>query len=293
MSTRVLITGATGFIGRHLLEACRRCGHDVGALVVPDDHTALPGWVTVFRGTLEQPPWEAIERFSPEVCVHGAWVTTPGEYMTSPLNVLFEAWSRTFLTHLLAISVRRVIGVGSCIEYVAEGSEPSTAPYVQAKKRLRGFLAGETPAHSAGYVWGRVFFPYGEGEPKGKLCRSIVETLSRGDQFVLHCPDAVRDYIAVTDVARGLAMLVDSTVEGDIDLGSGVPVTIRDVAICIAEVMGVDSRTCFEWGNKPDGIILPVADIGRLDALGWKPTVTLRDGMERLVESLQEGEDDG
>lgn len=290
MSVRVLITGATGFVGRHIVYACRARGNAVGALVVPGDGVTLPEGIEIFRGTLEQPPWDAIETFAPRVCVHAAWVTTPGAYMTSPLNMAFEAWSRTFLARLLDKSVRRVVGVGSCAEYLPEGSETAEAPYVQCKKRMRAFLMRETRARGASGVWGRVFFPFGAGEPPGKLCRGMVEAVWRGERFRVRSPDAMRDYIAVEDVARGLAMLADGAVEGDVDIGSGAPITVRTLAECVATVMGREPDDCFEWGHQPDNMVLPAADTARLRELGWTPTVSLRQGIERLAASLREEE---
>ena len=290
---RVLITGATGFVGRWAVAGCLDRGHDVGTLVLPADPATLPAEVQVFRGSLERPPWDTIDSFAPEACIHTAWVTTPGEYMTSPLNESFATWSESLFSHLFERSLRRVVGVGSCIEYLSEDSEQAQAPYVQYKKRLRAFLEREAAGHGLEWTWARVFFPFGEGEPLGKLSRSIVETLLRGEPFSIRCPNAVRDYIAVQDAGWGLAMLVDSTVTGDIDIGLERAVTVKEVALSIAEVLGVDPETGFEWGNEPDSLQLPLADPARMREAGWTPKISMHEGMRRLVQSLGEDTDHG
>jgi nucleoside-diphosphate-sugar epimerase len=290
---RVLITGATGFVGRQAVAACLRRGHRVAALVLPDDPVGLPDDVALFHGTLSRPPWEAIDAFAPEVCVHAAWVTTPGTYMTSPLNADFEAWSRSFLSHLLVGGLRRVVAAGTCIEYLPVDAEQAQTPYVQCKKRVRAFVEREAEAHDADWVWARIFFPYGVGEPPGKLCRTIVEALLKGERFCVYCPDTVRDYIAVQDVGHALALLVDNEVVGEVDLGTGRPVTVRELGIGIARTMGLDPEVCFEWGDQPDALELPLADTVHRALPGWTPVMALREAIEQLVTSLREGECDG
>ncbi|MDP7023435.1 MAG: NAD(P)-dependent oxidoreductase [Kiritimatiellia bacterium] len=285
---RVLITGATGFVGRWTVAACLEREHEVGALVLPDDPVTLSEEVALFRGTLEQPPWEAIDAFAPDVCIHSAWVTTPGKYMTSPLNVSFEAWTRSFLVHIMKRSVQRVVGVGSCLEYaMSEEADQARAPYVQCKKRVRTFLESEAEAHGVEWVWARIFFPFGEGEPPGKLLRSIVETLLRGERFPVYCPDAVRDYIAVQDVGWALAMLTDSPTSGDMDVGSGRPITVKELALCIAEVLGMNPMDVFEWGNRSDSLQLPTANPERISEAGWAPRISIHEGIRRLIRSLE------
>lgn len=290
---RVLITGATGFLGRWAVSACLENGHEVGALVRPDDSAALSGRVIRFEGTLADPPWTAIDAFAPQVCIHSAWVATPGVYMDSPLNAWFDSWTRSFVTHLLDRSLNRVIGVGSCIEYIASDSEQARAPYVSHKKGVRAFLEQEATVHGAEWVWARVFSPFGEGEPSGKLCRSIVETLLRGECFLVRCPEAVRDYIAVQDVGRALAVLVEAPLQGDVDVGSGRPVVVREVAHGIAEMLGLDPDMCFEWGKCPDTLQLPVANPDPLRAMGWGASTSLKEGMAPLVESLRRDAENG
>jgi len=290
---RILITGATGFVGRWAVAACLERGHEVGALVLPDDPAVLAAGATRFEGTLAEPPWSAIDAFAPQVCIHSAWITTPGAYMTSPLNASFETWSRSFVGHLLDYSLQRIVGVGSCIEYVPEDSEQARAPYVVCKKRVRAFIEQEAVKHGAEWVWARPFFPFGEGEPAGKLCRTIVEALLKGDRFPVYCPDAVRDYVAVQDAGWALATLVNGSVQGEVDLGSGRPVTVREVALCIAEVLGMDPNDCFEWGDRPDTLQLPVADVAWMRAVGWTSKTSMHEGMTRLVQSLGEDVDHG
>lgn len=282
---RVLITGATGFVGRWVVAACLERKHTVGALVLPGESAKLPEEVVVFRGTLELPPWNAIDAFAPEVCIHSAWVTTPGVYMMSLLNASFEAWSISFLTHLFERSLKRLVGVGSCLEYLS--GDEAQMPYVQCKKNVRSFLEGEAVARGVEWVWARIFFPFGEGEPPGKLSRSIAETLLSGERFPVPCPDAVRDFIAVQDVGWELALLVDSPVRGDIDVGSGRPVTVKELALCIAEVVGVNPAEAFEWGSQSDSLQLPLADPARMRETGWVPRLSMHEGIERLVQSLR------
>src|SRR5262245_21575895 len=95
----ILVTGATGFIGSAYCKLAANRGHSLAAIVRPQSGRPIdfPGAVSVLRGTLAEPPWELIEQFHPEVCVHAAWITTPGVYLESPDNELYRAWSLEFL----------------------------------------------------------------------------------------------------------------------------------------------------------------------------------------------------
>ncbi len=290
---RILVTGATGFVGRWAVAACLDHGHKVAGLVLPDDPAPLPEAATVFRGTLGDPPWDDIDAFAPDTCVHAAWITTPGVYMTSPLNASFEDWSLAFFRHLLGRSLTRAVGVGSCLEYIPEAAPQARAGYVQSKRRVCAGLEQMATEHGADWAWARVFFPYGEGEPPGKLTRSMVEALQRGERFALHSPEAVRDFIAVQDAGRALARVAESPVTGTVDIGTGQPTAVREVASCVADVLGMAPDDCFEWGTEPDAWPLPLADATRLLETGWNATITLPEGVKRLVESLREDASDG
>lgn len=286
---RLLITGATGFIGRACVRAALGRGHVVAALAHRSSAQSLTGSVAWIEGGLADPAWNAIESFAPEACLHTAWVTVPGEYLFSPLNRAFQEWSSAFLRGLAARGLGHAVVLGTCLEYapqrvpMREDVSPlgPASPYAQSKDALRREL--EQLDFAVG--WARLFFPYGPGEDPRRLATSILECISRSEEIALKTPDSVRDYIFVEDVAEALLLTLEGRVRGAINIGTGTGVSVRDIARTVAEIIGMPARIVVPE-IVPDPYDFLVADSARLRALGWRPRASLAEGLNCLVRSL-------
>jgi len=296
---RILLTGATGFIGSAVRRLALQRGHTVAALVPPAEQQRIqPGppdalhWLV---GTLADAPWRDIRRLAPEVCVHTAWIATPGVYLESPDNHRFVQWSLDFLRRAREAGVRHIVVLGTCIEYQI-GREPlsedrtpiaPTTTYARCKNQLR--LALEREAHAQGFplCWGRVFYPYGVGEHPARLCSSIIAKLARGERVVLQTPDSTKDYIYVDDLANAILTAVAAGVAGALNLGTGVGVTVREIASTLGGLLGRPELIAEARPTAADPLGFVVADAGKLRALGWRPAVSLRQGLELLVRAVQ------
>ncbi|RMG23315.1 MAG: NAD(P)-dependent oxidoreductase [Methanobacteriota archaeon] len=132
--------------------------------------------------------------------------------------------------------------------------------------------------------WGRVFFPYGLGESKSRLIPYLVRSFRKGDVPVCRNSGAFRDLIHVEDVARGFLVLLKKGCKGAYNISSGVPVRICEVVQEIAKLFGMDkldlSETYVAEGEHP----LLVGENSRLMVLGWKPAITLSEGLETYIE---------
>lgn len=286
---KLLITGATGFIGRACVRAALARGHVVAALAHRAPAQSHAGPIVRIEGGLADPDWRAIESFAPESCLHTAWVTAPGEYLSSPLNGTFQKWSLAFLRGLVARGLGHAIILGTCLEYapqrapMREDVSPlgPASPYAQGKDALRREL--ELLGFAMG--WARLFFPYGPGEDPRRLATSIIGRISRNEEVALKTPDSVRDYIFVEDVAEALLVTLEERVRGAINIGTGVGVTVREIAQTVAEIIGVPVLIAAPE-TVPDPYDFLVADSTRLRALGWRPRTSLAEGLRSLVRSL-------
>ena len=289
---RILVTGATGFLGsafiRHALEA----GHSVGALVRRDAPN-LPAPAMRLHGTIEAPPWKLIEQFQPEACVHAAWIATPGVYLESPENAQWVAWSRSFLEGLAERGVRRMVALGTCIEYRITGhplSETSSDldplfPYSRAKQALHQELRPVLEAKGATLAWARLFYPYGPGEHPERLVSSLIRRLRAGEPVALRTPLSVKDYIHVDDVASALGTILDQGFNGPVNVGTGDPVAVGTIARFLAERIGRADLLQFPASPVADPLDHVVADIQTLRALGWRPQVALESGLDRMLQA--------
>lgn len=292
---KILLTGATGFIGSAFLRHAVEAGHELAALVRPERRAALPVGPRIhpLEGTLADAPWREIADFAPDACVHAAWVTTPGIYLESPENVQFLAWSQDFLRRAMNTGVSQIVALGTCLEYAMTGAPlaetatplaPASA-YARAKDELRRWLAAGAGGGRA--VWARVFYPYGPGEHPARLATSVAQRVRRGETVTLATPASVKDYIFISDLAAALLAVVENRFHGPINLGTGEGVTVGAVAAEIAAQLGRPELIRAGEPTAPDPLAHVVADAARLRALGWRPRVPLREGVARLLRNLQ------
>jgi nucleoside-diphosphate-sugar epimerase len=295
---KILLTGATGFIGANFLRHALARGHEVAGLVSPGKPLPpdLPagGKITWLQGRLDDAPWREIEEFGADVCLHAAWITTPGVYLESPENFQLLANSIQFLKRVREAGTSHLIGIGTCVEYkisdelLSEDKTPiePTTIYARCKNELRLALEAEAKNTGSQVCWARVFYPYGPGEHPSRLCSSIVEKLSRDEKIVLKTPESTKDYIFIDNLASALVTVMEKKFVGAINLGTGIGVSVREIGHILSELLG--KRGLISEANPPQADPFPrvVADASRLRGLGWKPDNTVRQGLEKLVKAI-------
>ena len=296
---KILLTGPTGFIGSAFTRLALTCGHRIAGLALPEEKIPphLPPHENLLwlRGTLDEAPWKEIGEFKADVCIHTAWITTPGIYLESPENFRFRDASLKFLREVNRLGTNHIVGLGTCVEYkitneiLSEDKTPVelTTPYDQCKNDLRVALEKDAKERGFVFAWTRVFYPYGPREHPSRLCSSIIQKLSRGEKMILKTPDSTKDYIFIEDLAEALLAVVEKKFHGTINLGTGVGVSVKEIATTLEEIL--DKRELVEEANPPqmDPLGFVVADAGRLKSLGWRQRVTMEEGLRRLVKEIQ------
>jgi nucleoside-diphosphate-sugar epimerase len=278
---KVFLTGATGFIGSHVARALVRDGHEVQALVrsnsdprriadIRDKLQLITG--DVLTGDFDVP--------SADCCIHLAWYVEPGQYLHSPLN---PEYARASLA--LAKQCRRIIAAGTCFEYAITGAPvtetsptgPQT-PYARAKLELFQALPGEA-------AWVRFFYQYGPFEYPQRLVPVVINKLLRNEPVPLVAGDRVRDFLHIKDVATAVVAVATGGLTGAVNVGSGQPTTVRDVAGKIGELLGRPELLKFgALPFRPDEPLDILADNSKLRSTGWRPMITLADGLRSTIE---------
>jgi nucleoside-diphosphate-sugar epimerase len=133
-------------------------------------------------------------------------------------------------------------------------------------------------------AWGRIFFPYGPGEPSERLVPSVIRNIISGQPAQCSHGRQIRDFIYVDDVARAFTVLLDSSYTGTVNIGTGEPVTIADVARSAARAAG--GPELLELGALPARAGEPdilLADTTLLRSIGFTPSWILDDAMDVTV----------
>jgi nucleoside-diphosphate-sugar epimerase len=295
---KILVTGATGFIGSAFSRLALSRGHTIGGMMLPTEKTPsgleASERITWFKGTLAEPPWSEIEKFRAEACVHFAWIATPGIYLESPENENYFHWSRVFARRVREFGARRIVAAGTCIEYrisnekLSEDRTPiePTTTYARWKNALRTALEEDAKKDGFGFAWTRVFYPYGVGEHPARLCSSIIQKLARGEKIELKTPNSTKDYIYIADLASAFLTVLEKGFQGTLNLGTGLGITVKEIAQTLGEMMHRPGLITEMIPPQVDPLGYVVADASKLQGLGWRPEHDLRSGLEKLVANV-------
>jgi nucleoside-diphosphate-sugar epimerase len=243
---RVLLTGGTGFVGRQILRALLKAGVEV-RLTVRGEQT-VPSKVEPWpMEDLFAAPQDALEAACADVdtVIHAAWFAEPGKYLTSARNLDCLTGSLRLGQAAVSAGVRRFVGIGTCFEYdLAAGYLRPTTPL--APHTLYGATKASTyltlerlMAQEARYfAWCRLFYLHGEGEDPRRLVPYLRARLAAGEPTDLTSGRQIRDYLDVEEAGRRIVAVALSTIEGAVNICSGQPVTVAQLAGRIAEEFG-------------------------------------------------------
>jgi nucleoside-diphosphate-sugar epimerase len=280
---RILVTGATGFIGAPCVELLAAQGFEVhgaalGASGGSDD-------AVIYHDVDLLDPEQVRHLFAsvkPSHLLHLAWYVAPGKYWTSLENVRWVSAGLDLAREFADNGGTRAVFVGTCAEY-----QPSEEPLVEGVTLLRpGTLYGASKAalhlSAMAYLsqrgvscsWAHLFYLFGPGEYSSRLVPSLMESLLAGDSFECARPDDVRDFLHVSDVAGALCALADSSVEGDVNIASGHPITVGELCRRFAEKLGTPDLVTYRQA-APDRSVI-VGDATRLTReVGWRPRMDI------------------
>jgi nucleoside-diphosphate-sugar epimerase len=287
---RVLVTGASGFVGAHAVSALSARGFDVCALGrrPPDEACAFHAVDLMDAGAVRA----AISALRASHLLHLAWYAEPGLYWRAPANLDWVAASLGLVRAFREAGGERAVAAGTCAEY-AWGPErlPEDAPcapatlYGAAKDGTRRVLEAYARETGLSFAWGRLFFLYGPGEKAGRLVSDAVRALTAGQRFATSPGHQRRDFSHVADVAGAFAALVGGTVTGPVNVGSGEAVPVRAILERIGRLTGRPDLIDFGARALPAGEPACIeADVARLRGeAGFHPRYDLDRGLAETI----------
>ena len=209
--TRLLLTGATGFIGSAVARRLAADGHEV-----VDQRIDL---LAASSSDLAR----FVEDADVSHCIHCAWYTNQADYLVHEAN---RDWLVASLDLARACRRIRFVGLGTCLEYDLSSGMPCVEHatplrpdtlYARCKRDLFDALS----ELGGDFAWARVFFVYGPGDRTGRLIPGMLEAFSRGEVARPSNGGLRRDYIHVDDLASQLVRIATSGARGAINTGSG------------------------------------------------------------------------
>lgn len=298
---RCFVTGATGFIGSHLVRALLRKRHRVTALIRPGANTrrisdCLRG-IEVIEGDLDQIASLAAKIPQPgfDAVFHLAWAGVTAGHRNDPkqitwnINRSLELWSL-----IQASGCGTWISIGSQAEYGLHSdairedtpTTPVTA-YGTAKLALSLLTSRLCSMVGMRLVWLRLFSTYGPDDDNEHMVPSLILALFRGERYPLTPGEQMWDFLFIDDVISALVAAAElQHVQGVFNLASGIPGRLRDFFTIVRD--SIDKELTLGIGDlpyRPDQIMHLEGDATRFrETSGWAPSIGWPEGVKATVD---------
>jgi dTDP-6-deoxy-L-talose 4-dehydrogenase (NAD+) len=273
MKPTILLTGASGFVGRQLWKVL----HQRAVTVVPvvrtgkaDSFGAEPppsSVVTTSDLFCEGDDWLRRACSGVDTIIHAAWYVEPGKYLLAPQNLDCLVGTLRLARAAAQAGVRRFVGIGTCFEYGFSAEPLSTqtclrpsTPYAAAKAAAFMSLSQWLPTNNVEFAWCRLFYCYGEEKNPKRLFPYVRSRLAAGLPAELSNGDKVRDYIDVRQAAEMIADVALGGGVGAFNICSGKGRTLREIVEQIADEY--DARSLLRFGARLDQVAEPLSIIG-------------------------------
>lgn len=282
---KVMLTGATGFVGRYVAKELERQGVEYLSIqrgMVSDDR----GFQMDLLSTLE---FETLfQKFKPTHLVHVAWYAEHGKYWDSELNLQWVLATKRLVEAFCSSGGQHVVITGTCAEYdwshgyCVEDVTPlkPKSLYGICKDTTRRVIELVVQKHGVSMSWARIFFPYGPGEASQRLIPSLFNAF-KGEVLPFGVnASSYRDLLHVEDAARAVLACAQSKFVGSVNICSGRPVQISEIVDVVASVNNCDPEIILKLApkNQETNNFL-VGENKKLRSLGWNQEIMLGQGL--------------
>lgn len=295
-----LVTGITGFIGRHLASALHSAGVAVVGVTRNKAHSAAIK--NVFIGDIANRDFvsDLVHQVRPNIVFHLA----ANKSRTGNLEDFRRGLEDNLFGTLNLIEtcvdkpyIQRFVSIGTCEEYGhanppfhEEMRESPVSAYSLSKTSMTHLLQTLYRTHNFPAVVLRPSLAYGPGQATDMFLPALIQALLIGNRFGMSEGEQTRDYVYIDDLI-GAVLLASAKPEAIgkvINVSSGVPVLLKEIARLAARKIGRDAENRLDMGIKsyrPNEIMDYVASFQLAERiLGWRPCTTLEDGLTATVE---------
>ena len=294
---KFLVTGATGFIGKSLVNLLLDQGHSILAISRTENFELQQDNINWIQSSLQldASAMDRIREFKPKVLIHLAWEKIPDfSFETSVENLNHQL---AFFRNIFKLdSLKKIIVTGSCWEYnkkigfcVETENVVSYNYFTWAKNSLRDFLQFECLQNDITLIWARVFYVYGPNQRKESLLPTVIQNIHSKIVPTIRTPSNSNDFIYIDDVTEGLLHFAKQNIPSGIyNLGWGKSTSIIDIIATIESIMHHSNKiTSTLVENMPikDTDFWAEMSITR-ETLNWGPQISIESGVKKMINQM-------
>lgn len=303
-TVRILVVGGRGFIGRHIVDQALQRGWEVTSLGVSSRHTDnKPGEARVRYLETDITSQAALGEKLQDAAFE--YVVNCGGYIDH--TPFLRGGRKVLNAHFIGVAnlvealdksvLQRFVNIGSSDEYGNTAApqresqrEAPISPYSLAKVAATHFL--QMLARTEGFPGTtlRLFLTYGPGQDDKRFLPQIIKGCLEGRQFPTSRGEQLRDFCYIDDTVSAIfAALLSPSASGEvINIGSGVPVSIRDMIETVTRLVGQGEPRFGEIAYRPGENMKLYADISKARSiLGWEPKISLETGLVKTIQWIR------
>lgn len=291
---KIFVTGATGFIGTHLVRKLQNERHDLLLLTQKSENLSYNEHlekVKIVTGNLSDiSGWKnELKEFQPDATIHMAWEGIPNYGAKTSIKNL--KYGLDLFTMLGELGCKRVISTGSCWEY---GQNHGRLQEDMIPKPSNAFTIAKNALHLMGkeiakendmiFIWTRLFYAYGPGQKEISLIPYLINCARTGKTPEIKNPSARNDFIYVEDVVEAISMVMKNCRQSAVyNIGSGYSTGVKDIIKVVCDYYN------FQYGSMPahpnsEMFVDFWADISKIKTdIGWEPKIGIREGIEKTI----------
>ncbi|MEI8128063.1 MAG: NAD(P)-dependent oxidoreductase [bacterium] len=286
---KVILTGATGLIGKEAIQPLLDSGFEIYALTIDEKNTDCGvNWINanIFDAENIKRVFESIK---PLYLLHFAWVAS-GDYLISDVNYELRDASLNMLKEFHQNGGKRAVMAGTCFEYEFKDTplkeddklNPQTV-YAKCKNELREKAQMYCKENDISFGWGRIFYVYGKNEHEKRLTAHVINSLKNAKEVVINNGDLLKDYMYTKAIAGAFVKFLDTDIDGCVNICTGQGISLKNYTKLIAKKIGRGDLLVIK-NESTDQPKIIVGDNSRLlDEVGYNIKYSLDEALEEIL----------